>query len=169
MTPDPVSDATRRAQHEMTVCNACRYCEAYCPVFQAMEERRTFSPGDITYLANLCHNCGECLYACQYASPHEFAIDVPKTFSAVRVESYEASAWPAFAARAFRWPWATTLIALAVSAILMFAIARSGAMFYDVISHARMVELFGVVGLFAVIALAIGHHRFNSATRSPNL
>ena len=25
------------------------------------------------YLANLCHDCGACLYACQYAPPHEFA------------------------------------------------------------------------------------------------
>ena len=32
-------------QHEMTVCNACRYCEAYCPVFQAMEERRDVLAG----------------------------------------------------------------------------------------------------------------------------
>ena len=25
--------------HMMTVCNACRYCEQYCPVFPAMERR----------------------------------------------------------------------------------------------------------------------------------
>jgi len=93
--------ASRKAQHEMTVCNSCRYCEAYCPVFQAMEERLTFSAADVAYLANLCHNCGECLYACQYAPPHEFGIDVPNTLSALRVESYEAAAWPAFAAAAF--------------------------------------------------------------------
>ena len=34
----------------MTVCNACRYCEAFCPVFQAMENRLTFSKVDLTYL-----------------------------------------------------------------------------------------------------------------------
>ena len=38
----------------------------------AMEERVTFAHADLTYLANLCHNCGECLYACQFAPPHEF-------------------------------------------------------------------------------------------------
>ena len=73
----------------MMVCNACRYCEAYCPVFRAMENRRSFSKGDLTYLANLCHNCGECLYACQYAPPHEFGINVPKTMSELRVAAYE--------------------------------------------------------------------------------
>src|ERR1041384_1255100 len=76
-----MSETLRKAEHEMVVCNACRYCEAYCPVFQAMEQRVTFSSGDLTYLANLCHNCGECLYACQYAPPHEFGIDVPKTMA----------------------------------------------------------------------------------------
>ena len=101
----------------MTVCNACRYCEAYCPVFQAMEERVTFSSGDLSYLSNLCHNCGECLYACQYAPPHEFGIDVPRTLSKVRVESYEAAAWPSFAAVAFRRPWQTTAIAVVFGAI----------------------------------------------------
>ena len=97
MTSDPIF---RKAEHEMVVCNACRYCEAYCPVFQAMEQRVTFTSGDLNYLANLCHNCGECLYACQYAPPHEFGIDVPKTLSKLRVDSYESMAWPSFAAAA---------------------------------------------------------------------
>ena len=65
-------------QRVLTVCNACRYCEGYCAVFPAMERRLTFAPADLNYLANLCHGCGECYYACQYAPPHEFAINVPK-------------------------------------------------------------------------------------------
>ena len=28
-----------KALHVMAVCNACRYCEQYCPVFPAMEQR----------------------------------------------------------------------------------------------------------------------------------
>src|ERR671939_365279 len=113
----------RQAEHEMVVCNACRYCEAYCPVFQAMEQRVTFPAGDLAYLANLCHNCGECLYACQYAPPHEFGIDVPKTMSQLRVQTYESLAWPSFAAVAFRRPWRTTALALvfalAISALVV--------------------------------------------------
>ena len=166
-----LTDTTRKAQHEMTVCNACRYCEAYCPVFQAMEERTTFSSGDIAYLANLCHNCGECLYACQYAPPHEFGIDVPKTFSQARVESYEAFAWPAFAARAFRRPWTATLLALLVSALVIASSVGRGftprqspnADFYSVVPHSVLVSLFGIVGIFAIVAIALGHRRFNDA------
>ena len=169
--------AAARSQHEMTVCNACRYCEAYCPVFQAMEDRRTFALGDVTYLANLCHNCGECLYACQYAPPHEFGIDVPKTFSALRVESYEHAAWPAFASEAFRRPWATTVAALAGSvsivglaaAVVSEASDRIGpADFYAVIPHGVMVTLFGIAGLFAILALTIGYRQFARSIAGPD-
>jgi len=179
--PDARTGAMRKAEHEMVVCNACRYCEGYCPVFQAMEQRVTFTPGDLTYLANLCHNCGECLYACQYAPPHEFGIDVPRTLSMLRVDSYESFAWPSFAGMAFRRPWATTLFALVVSiGIVVFSspVARTffgsprtssaaartfqvrEANFYSVIPHHVMVTIFGVVALFAVAAIAIGHRRF---------
>jgi citrate/tricarballylate utilization protein len=153
----------------MTVCNACRYCEAYCPVFQAMERRLTFSAGDVAYLANLCHNCGECLYACQYAPPHEFGIDVPRTFSELRVDSYEAAAWPPQAAVAFRRPWTTFAVAMAAGALLVGVVSafapgpsqvRVTADFYSVIPHDVMVTLFGVVAFFAVVALTVGHSRF---------
>ena len=166
MTPDPIF---RKAGHEMVVCNACRYCEAYCPVFQAMEQRVTFTSGDLTYLANLCHNCGECLYACQYAPPHEFGIDVPKTMSKLRVESYESLAWPSFAAVAFRRPRRATTIALAFAAVICAFVGRpftgrqiNPADFYAVIPHDIMVLLFGAVGLFAAAAIAVGHARFKA-------
>ena len=60
----PRADPVQVGRQVMTVCNACRYCEQYCAVFPAMELRRTFTEADLNYLANLCHNCGECLYAC---------------------------------------------------------------------------------------------------------
>src|SRR5580693_4651218 len=78
----------------MTICNSCRYCEGYCAVFPAMEKRLTFSEADLNYLANLCHNCGECLYACQYAPPHEFAVNIPKTLVEIRARSYRQYARP---------------------------------------------------------------------------
>src|SRR5262249_9203859 len=96
-------------------------------------------------------------------------IDVPKTFSQARVESYETFAWPAFAAPAFRRPWIATLVALAASAIVTFALARAGSTFYDVISHDRMVTLFGAVGLFAFVALLVSYQRFNRAVEIPIL
>ncbi len=68
----------------MQICNACRYCEGFCAVFPAMTRRLDFGKADIHYLANLCHNCGACLHACQYAPPHEFAVNVPQAMAAVR-------------------------------------------------------------------------------------
>lgn len=90
----PTPEAVQEARREMDICNACRYCEGYCAVFPAMELRRDFSDADLNYLANLCHNCGGCFYSCQYAPPHEFAINVPKTLAQVRDGSYARYAWP---------------------------------------------------------------------------
>src|ERR671919_2485526 len=106
-------DLLRRGQHVMTVCNACRYCEQYCPVFPAMEQRLTFTRGDLVFLANLCHNCGECLYACQYAPPHEFGIDVPRTLAEIRLRSYQEYCWPNRLASLFRVHGIVTSVGLA--------------------------------------------------------
>src|SRR5215203_5538253 len=78
----------------MQICNACRYCEGFCAVFPAMTRRLEFGAGDVHYLANLCHNCGACLHACQYAPPHEFAINVPRAMAQVRIDTYTQYAWP---------------------------------------------------------------------------
>ena len=78
----------------MTVCNSCRYCEGLCAVFPAMEMRRSFSDGDLNYLANLCHGCGACYTDCQFSPPHEFNVNVPQTLAIARAESYAAYAWP---------------------------------------------------------------------------
>ena len=109
----------------MTVCNACRYCEQYCPVFPAMEERRTFAKVDLALLANLCHNCGECLYACQYAPPHEFGINVPKTLAQIRVQSYQDYAWPRALGVAFTRHNLLTGIALAATFSVVLALTRA--------------------------------------------
>jgi citrate/tricarballylate utilization protein len=163
------ADEIREAARVLAVCNACRYCEQYCPAFQALEQRVTLASADVNYLANLCHGCGECLYACQYAPPHEFAINVPRTLAAARVVSYEQYAWPAALAGAFRAQSVGTalLLALAFAVALLgttlamngSALHASGADFYAVIPHSVLVALFGGVGLFVVVALAIGAAR----------
>jgi citrate/tricarballylate utilization protein len=176
------SDATREAARVLAVCNACRYCEQYCPAFQALEQRLTFATADVNYLANLCHGCGECLYACQYAPPHEFAINVPRTLAAARVASYEQYAWPAALAGAFRAQSIGTalLLALAFTVVLLGATVAlnggaphaAGADFYAVIPHVVLVMLFGGVGLFVAVALAMGAARcrrdFASAAAPPD-
>jgi citrate/tricarballylate utilization protein len=149
----------------MTVCNACRCREQFCPVFPAMEER-TFARGP--YTGQPCHNCGECLYACQYAPPHEFGINVPKTLAEIRARSYEAYCWPPFLALAFRHNNLRTGLGLAAGLIaVMFAaalIVNEGVLprpagsgdFYAVLPHYVMVGLFGGVFLFVVSAIGIG-------------
>ena len=167
-----------RGQHVMAVCNACRYCEGYCPVFPAMERRLVFAKDDLSYLANLCHNCGECLYACQFAPPHEFGIDVPRTLAGIRLESYEEYCWPAFLGAAFRRHTVKTtwMLAAGSSAVVLAVAAASGADlwparpagdFYSVVPHGAMVGLFGAVGVFALFALAIGLTRAVRAFRTP--
>jgi citrate/tricarballylate utilization protein len=79
-------EETRR---QMTICNACRYCEGFCAVFPAMELRRSFDDGDLLYMANLCFECRACYHACPYTPPHEYAVNVPQVFSALRVETYK--------------------------------------------------------------------------------
>ena len=163
----PLGDLTQRAAHVMTVCNACRYCEQYCPVFPAMEDRRTFGKADLALLANLCHNCGECLYACQYAPPHEFGINVPNTLAQIRLQVYQDYAWPRALGVAFTRHTLLTGIALAATFSAIFALTAQtlspldhSGNFYAVVPHGVMVTLFGLIFLFSVIATALGVSRF---------
>ena len=170
-------NAVREAERIMVVCNACRYCEGYCAVFRAMEKRRSFPAGDLRYLANLCHDCGECLYACQYAPPHEFAINVPRTFAQLRLESYETYAWPTVLSRAFRRNSAVTSLALAAAmvGVTWLLAITTGSLepplatgdFYAILPHHVMVALFGTVFGFALIALGVGLARFRRDTGDP--
>ena len=82
-----LSSPREEARRIMQICNACRYCEGFCSVFPAMTKHRHFSDQTLDYLANLCHNCRGCYYACQYAEPHEFNVNVPKTFNDLRRDS----------------------------------------------------------------------------------
>jgi citrate/tricarballylate utilization protein len=173
-----VDDLLRRGTHVMTVCNACRYCEQFCPVFPAMEQRRTFTAADLNYLANLCHNCGECLYSCQYAPPHEFGINVPRTLAEIRLQSYADYCWPQAFAAVFRRHSLATALALAFvfAVVLVVAIALvngdaltgglRNADFYAVVPHGVMVTLFGGVFAFVLVALGIGLARFRIQTWS---
>jgi citrate/tricarballylate utilization protein len=171
MRLDSRDDLTAKGAQTLTVCNACRYCEQYCPVFPAMEERTVFARADLSYLANLCHNCGECLYACQYAPPHEFGINVPRTLAEIRLASYEEYAWPRPLARMFRRHSVSGAMGLVMAFTAgMLLVARlsglpvqrvpPGGDFYAVIPHAAMVTLFGGVFAFALLAIAIGVARF---------
>lgn len=157
-------------ERQMTICNACRYCEGFCAVFPAMTRRLEFTQADIHYLANLCHNCGACLSACQYAAPHEFAINVPKAMAKVRLDTYVEYAWPQALGTSYQRNGLT--LALASGAGLAFFLcltlmvmgnlftAMPGGNFYGIFPHNTLALMFGAVFGFAVLALGIGVRRF---------
>ena len=166
----------------MGICNSCRYCEGYCAVFQSMERRVSFDAGALDYLANLCHHCGACLYACQYAPPHEFGVDIPRSLAKIRLASYEAHAWPRAFGALYRRQGTLVAIALALSlaAFLVMAgqlagpdglfVARPPAeSFYAIFPHGLLVALFGVAFAFAVIAMIAGAVRFRRAMGTGDL
>jgi citrate/tricarballylate utilization protein len=174
-----VSDARVDAARALAVCNACRYCEGYCAVFPAMERRREFAYSDLSYLANLCHNCRGCLYACQYAPPHPFGINLPKTFAEIRSETYEEFAWPRFLGRAFHRNGVvvSAVVAASLTLVLVLAMAIQGAhsmtqarteagAFYAVIPGTVMVAVASITFGFSLLALAISAVRFWRGTDS---
>lgn len=165
-----VTEAEAEVARVMQICNACRYCEGYCAVFPAMTRRLEFVDADIHYLANLCHGCGACLHACQYAPPHEFAVSVPRAMARVRRQTYADHAWPAALGALYRRNGLTIALALAAGLVLflVLAIALTGALwhaplagnFYAVFPHGLLVQMFGAVFGFALFALGTGVARF---------
>jgi len=161
-----VSDAARMLQ----ICNACRYCEGYCAVFPAMTRRLAFDRADVHYLANLCHNCGACLHACQYAPPHEFGVNLPRAMARVRQQTWAEHAWPAAFGALYRRNGVWVALALVAALTLFIALAAldpGGGWrvppqgdFYRVVPHRLMVGLFLPVFVYVVAVLAIGVRRF---------
>ena len=160
----------REVQRQMTICNACRYCEGFCAVFPAMTRRLEFAQADIHYLANLCHNCGACLHACQYAAPHEFDVNVPKAMAKVRLDTYAEYAWPRAMGKLYQRNGLTLALAsggglalfLCLTLMLMgnlFTVVPGGD-FYRIFPHNTLTLMFGSVFGFAVLALTLGVRRF---------
>lgn len=160
----PSTDLLREAERVMTICNACRYCEGFCAVFPALEMRRRCSEQDLKYLANLCHNCRDCYYACQYAPPHQFALNVPRALAELRMETYRDFTWPARLRGLFyRNGLAVASITLiSVLAVLFTTLSVRGSAvffgfypgsFYQVIPFTTMVATFSVLALFSLVSL----------------
>ena len=168
-----LTGAETEVARQLQICNGCRYCEGFCAVFPAMTRRLEFGKADIHYLANLCHNCGACLHACQYAPPHEFAINVPKAMATVRGQTYADYAWPPAMGKLYQRNGLTLSLALAASLTLfmLLAIQSNGSLwgpvsgdaqqgFYAIFPHNFMVSLFAPVFLWAVFALGMGVRKF---------
>jgi len=165
-----MTDNETEVARQMQICNACRYCEGFCAVFPAMTRRLEFGKADVHYLANLCHNCGACYHSCQYAPPHEFAVNVPKAMAKVRLDTYSAYAWPSGAGALYKRNGLTVALALAASLalFLMLSVIANGAPgapsaagnFYAIFPHNQLAAMFGAVFGFAMLALGIGVVRF---------
>ena len=161
------------ADRLMTVCNSCRYCEGLCAVFPAMEMRRSFSDGDLNYLANLCHACGACYTDCQFSPPHEFNVNVPKTLAVARAESWSAYAWPRALSSLFARNGLAIGIIAAVSVAafilglaaftdrqVLLGVHTGPGAFYALMPHGAMAGLFGLAFLYAIVAMAMGVRAF---------
>ena len=158
------SDLIQEARRQAEICNACRYCEGYCSVFPSMHAGRAFSDGDITQLANLCHNCRGCSYACQYTAPHEFDLNLPKALAEVRRDSWEAHAWPQPLARRFHTHGGAIALALVLGFALILwalkALGGDGEGFYQALSHNAMVAIFLPAFVLPLVSLAVGLRRY---------
>ena len=165
-----ISEAEAEVSRVMIICNACRYCEGFCAVFPAMTRRLDFSKDDVHYLANLCHNCGACLHACQYAPPHEFAVNVPRALAQVRLQTYTDYAWPRAFGALYRRNGLAVGAALAggLALFLLLGMWLNGTLvqpplagnFYAVFPHNLLVALFGSVFLAVVLVLGVGVTQF---------
>jgi citrate/tricarballylate utilization protein len=166
--PDLLAEANR----QLTICNACRYCEGYCAVFPALERRSVLREGDLALLANLCHDCRACYQACMYTPPHEFGVNVPALLSQARLESYRRYAWPGPFASLFEHPrWAAAGASLVVGVLSLVAVVvRAGVggliavqtgpgAFYRLIAYEVMVAAALTLSAAALTVLVGGFYR----------
>lgn len=176
MSRDETLSETRRV---LGICNACGYCNGFCDLFEAAKRRPRLADTDLTHLANLCHGCRNCLYACQYAPPHVFDVNVPRTLARMRHQSYVEHAWPrALGALLEQSVLATLLVGLA-SVVLVLGLvlaqtppevlfARNGepGAFYRVLPWGWML-LIGVLPIgWSALAIGLGLRRYWRATRA---
>jgi citrate/tricarballylate utilization protein len=160
------------AQRQLKICNACRYCAGYCPVWPALERRVNLTPADVTHLANLCHDCRDCYVACMYTPPHEFALNPPQVFAAARSQTYERFVWPR---RRPHWLQgrlgvAAAFVAAGVLLVALSLLTTGGAAFrghagtpYALIEHWVLIGVALTPAVFAIVVLvaaALGYWRF---------
>lgn len=179
--PQLDKDQLAEGKRQMQICNSCRYCEGYCAVWRAIEWRRDFSNNDMAYLANLCHDCRDCYYACPFTAPHEFGINPPKIFSGLREETYRKYAWPGSWAKTLgeksKGFWITAILSIVLLFVLVFAtsgltgIGREHlgtASFYKVISETVMVAVFSILGLWMFGGWIVGARKFWLDIKTPS-
>ena len=158
------TSALAEAVRQASICNACRYCEGYCAVFPAMFRNRVIAQADMTHLANLCHNCRGCYYACQYTEPHEFALNLPGALAEVRTETWVHYAWPQCLAQIYHRNGVAMVIALILGiSVLFWAVSRlpgDGDGFYSYLAHGAMVAIFLPAFVLPLVLALVGMVRY---------
>ena len=154
----------------LQICNACRYCEGFCATFASMTRRLDFTPKDIHFMANLCHNCGACLHACQYAPPNEFGVNIPQAMAKVRLETYTNFAWPRPLGVLYEKNGLALTMAVSVGIGLFFLAllqvnqgllnTNTDGNFYAIFPHNALALVFGIVFLGAIFAMVISSIKF---------
>jgi citrate/tricarballylate utilization protein len=176
-----IEDLLAEGKRQLDICNSCRYCEGYCAVFPSLERRIDLTKADMVQLANLCHDCRECLYACMYAPPHEFGVNPPQLFAMLRREhADELSSFSSDLRRHERRPLLAGLlfIAAALAVVLVLAgvtVGLSGltashphaASPYSVLSYAAILAVGSASLALGVVLLAIEGRRFWRASGKP--
>jgi citrate/tricarballylate utilization protein len=157
------------SQRQLSVCNSCRYCAAYCPVWPALEQHTELSAASVVDLANLCHDCRDCYEACMYTAPHEFDLNPPALFAAVRQQTYEEFAWPGSRPAWLRGPLlfaaafvaASSLLA-ALGALTTHAVLPSGlrGSAYGLITHWVLVGVVMLPSAWAILAFAMSSLKY---------
>ena len=163
----PTEATFEEATRQLTICNACRYCEGYCAVFRALGRRSVLTDGDVGYIANLCHDCRGCYQACMFTPPHEFAMNVPLALSDARTTTYVDYAWPQRLSFFFERSTAVTGLAGLVGLLIMLGVAlvtgqpdrllRADAgpgSFYRIVPWLSMVVPAMALGVWAFLVLA---------------
>ncbi|MGI9378796.1 MAG: tricarballylate utilization 4Fe-4S protein TcuB [Methyloligellaceae bacterium] len=162
-------DTTLEAKRQIEICNACRYCEGYCSVFPAINIAESFDKSSVTFLANLCHNCRGCYYACQFTPPHEFAINLPGILAERRQESWHEFAWPRGFAQLFHRSGMAIALMVTVSAALIIWLINllpeleKAEGFYRLLSHQTMILIFIPAFLLPIFALVKSTRKFWSS------
>lgn len=164
------------AARQLNICNSCRYCAGYCPVWPALERRVDLTPADVTHLANLCHDCRDCYLACMYTPPHEFGVNPPKIFAEERTNTYHRFIWPAARMRdasGMRVALVATVVVAALLAALSWlttggtSFGKTDGSAYAVIRHDLLLVLVAAPSLYALVVLTAAAARYWRFTHGP--
>jgi citrate/tricarballylate utilization protein len=142
-----INDLFVEAERQLNVCNSCRYCEGYCPVWPVLEMLTEINDSNLRHLSNLCHDCRDCYTACMYTAPHEFALNPPEVFSGIRLETYRQYSWPARPAWARGVPGIAALAAAIAVIVVALAVLLHSTADQNMASPYRLLPHWVLIGI----------------------